>query len=63
MIIFYFQPFGSFSQVFGQVKELDILELHEIIRVSHLAACPVFFIGYSCKQLTFGFVVSVTLEY
>ena len=34
-----FSRLGSFSQVFGKVKEWLILELHEIIRVPHLVSC------------------------
>ena len=35
---------GLFRLVFGQVNEWPILELHEMIRVLHLVACPVTFI-------------------
>ena len=30
--------------LFGQVKEWLILELHEMIKVSHILACPIVFI-------------------
>ena len=30
--------------LFGQVKELLTLELHEMIKVSHILACPIVFI-------------------
>ena len=39
-----FSRFGHFPQVFEQVNEWLILELHEMIKVSHLAASPVVFI-------------------
>ena len=35
---------GPVPQVFGQVKEWLILKLHEMIRVSHVIACPIFII-------------------
>ena len=38
-----FGCFGPFPQVFGQVKEQLLLELHEMIRVSHAVACPMGF--------------------
>ena len=38
-----FRHLGPFSQVFARVKEWNILKQHEIIRVSHLVACPMFF--------------------
>ena len=34
---------SSFSQIFGQIKEWDTLELHEIIRISHLVPRPMVF--------------------
>ena len=34
---------GIFPQVFGQAKEWLILELHEMIRVSHLVVFPMAF--------------------
>ena len=39
-----FSRFGLFPQVFSQVNELPILELHETVRVQHLVACPIVFI-------------------
>ena len=39
-----FQPFGTFPQVFRQVKECLILQLHEMIRAIHEFACPSVFI-------------------
>ena len=38
-----FLPFRYFSQIFEQVKEWSILELHEMIRVPHIAVCLVVF--------------------
>ena len=38
-----FSRLGPFSQVLGQVKEWDILELHEMMKVSHLVGCPMVF--------------------
>ena len=38
-----FRRLGPFSQVFARVKEWNILKQFEIIRVSHLVACPMFF--------------------
>ena len=35
-----FSRLDSFPQVFGQVKEWLMLDLHEIIRVPHVVACP-----------------------
>ena len=44
MIIFStFKRLGSFPQVFGQVRESLILELHEMIGVLHIVACPIDF--------------------
>ena len=40
----FFTRLGTFPQVFRHVKMWLILELHEIIRVSHLVTCPVVFI-------------------
>ena len=37
-ILSIFYHFGPFSQVFGQVKEWLILELHEIIRISNVVS-------------------------
>ena len=39
-----FSRLGSFSWVFGQVKEWPILELYETIRVPHIVACPIVFL-------------------
>ena len=39
-----FSRFGTFPEVFEQVKELLMLKLHKIIRVSHAVACPIVFI-------------------
>ena len=45
MIIFsLFGRLGPFPQVFGQVKEYLMIELHKIIRFSHVVACPIVFI-------------------
>ena len=38
-----FNHLCPFPQVFRQVKEWLILELHEIIRVLHVVACPIDF--------------------
>ena len=38
-----FSRLGHFPQVFGQVKEWLILELHEMIKVPDAVACPVDF--------------------
>ena len=37
---------STFPQVFGQVKEWLFLELHKIIRVSHVGTCPIAFLFY-----------------
>ena len=39
-----FSSLGPFSQDFGQVKEWDILELHEMIRMWHVIAFMTIFI-------------------
>ena len=39
-----FSRFGHFPQVFEQVNEWLILELHEMIKVPHLVASPIVFI-------------------
>ena len=39
-----FSRLGTFSQVFGQVKELLTLELHKIIKVLHKVVCSIVFI-------------------
>ena len=39
----HFYTFGSFSQVFGQIKKWLILEFLEIIRMWHLIECPMVF--------------------
>ena len=43
---------GTFPQVFRQVKEWLILELHEVIRVLHVVACMMDFnlLCYQGKQ-------------
>ena len=42
-----FSRFGLFLQVFGQVNEWPISELHEMKRVSHAVACAIdFFLCY-----------------
>ena len=38
-----FSCFGPFPQVLGQVKEYFLLELHEMIRVSHAVVCTMGF--------------------
>ena len=45
MIIFFsiFRRLGLFPQVYGQVKEWFILELHEMIRVFHVVVFPIDF--------------------
>ena len=35
---------SPFPHSFGQVKEWVILKLHEMIRVSHVVACPIVFV-------------------
>ena len=42
-LLFFFSRFDPFVQVSGQVKEYLLLELHEIIRVSLIVACPMGF--------------------
>ena len=44
-VIFFciFTRFGLFPQFFGQLMEWPILELHEMIRVLRVVACPVGF--------------------
>ena len=41
-----FMGLSTFPQVFGQVKEWLFLELHKIIRVSHVGTCPIAFLFY-----------------
>ena len=41
-LVFLGRP-GPFSQVFGQVKESLILELHEMVRMSHAFVCAMDF--------------------
>ena len=41
---------GPFPQVFGQVKQWLMLELHETIRVSHVVLCPIVFILFYDDQ-------------
>ena len=36
-----FSRLVPFPQVFGQVKEWLMLDLHEMIRLLHVVACPV----------------------
>ena len=43
----FFTRLGPFPHVFRHVKMWLILELHEIIRVSHLVTCPVVFILFN----------------
>ena len=38
-----FSHFGPFSQDFGQVKESDILDLHEMVRESYSVASAMVF--------------------
>ena len=38
-----FSRLGHFPQVCRQVKQLPILELHEMIRVPHVVVCPICF--------------------
>ena len=47
-VIFFciFTRFGLFPQFFGQLMEWPILELHEMIRVLRVVACPVGFIWF-----------------
>ena len=48
MIIFsLFGRLGPFPQVFGQVKEYLMIELHKIIRFSHVVASPIVFILFN----------------
>ena len=54
-----FSRLGPFSQVFGQVKEWDMLELHEMIRVSYLVACPMVF-NLLCDLSRQGGVLKLT---
>ena len=41
-----FTRFGLFPQYFGQLMEWSILELHEMIRVLRVVACPVGFVWF-----------------
>ena len=41
-----FSRFGLFPQVFRQVKECLILQLHKMIRVLHAIACSIVFIWF-----------------
>ena len=34
-----FSRLGRFLQLFGQAKEYIIIQLHEVIRISHAVAC------------------------
>ena len=38
-----FRQLGSFLRIFGKVKELLVLELHEMIKVLHAVAWPMNF--------------------
>ena len=40
---FRFSCLVPFPQIFGQVKEWLMIELHKIIRMSHVVACPIVF--------------------
>ena len=45
MIIFSaFSRLRHFPEVFGQVKKLLILQLHEMMRMLRIVACPIVFI-------------------
>ena len=44
-----FSRLGPFSQVFVQVKELIISEMHEIIKRLHVVACPMLFFSGGLK--------------
>ena len=50
----YFYQLGLFPQVFSQVNEWPILELYEMIRVSHVVVCPVVFILFDDRCLQGG---------
>ena len=50
----YFYQLGLFPQVFSQVNEWPILELYEMIRVSHVVARPVVFILFDDRCLQGG---------
>ena len=41
-----FNRFGVFPQIFGQINEWPVLELHEMVRVPHLVACQIVFIWF-----------------
>ena len=45
-----FISFGHFPQVFAQVNEWPILELHEMIRVPHLVVFPIVFILFDVRD-------------
>ena len=49
-----FSRLGHFTQVFRQLKEWLILELHKTIRVSHAVACPIVLILFYDRDLQGG---------
>ena len=46
-----FSCLGSFLQIFGQVKEWLISELCEMIKVTHIVACPMDFLFWRIEYL------------
>ena len=42
----FYSRLGLFPRAFGKVKESLILKLHEMIRISHVVACPIVFISF-----------------
>ena len=45
-----FSRLGNFPQVFRQVKEWRLLELHEVIRVHHIVAFPIVFLLFCLRS-------------
>ena len=43
LFLIIFSQLDSFLRIFGKVKELLILELHEMIKALHPVACPMNF--------------------
>ena len=44
-----FRRLFPFLQVFGQIKGCLIIKLHKIIRLSHVAACPIAFLCFTSE--------------
>ena len=58
-----FISFSLFPQVFAQVNEWPILELHEMIRVPHLVACTIVFILFDDRDWQGGVLKLMKNDY